>query len=302
MQQNERYLSQDQVVQFLERGYVVLNDCFSRGMAEEWIAHAFERLGYDPHDRRSWKQSRVHMPNSHYVRFKEFAPRAWGGACELLGGESRVRPTCSVGDGFIVNFRDGAKRPWKAPSAEAPGWHKDGDFFRHFLDSPEQGLLTLLLWSDIEPRGGGTFVACDSVPVVARFLASHPEGVRPSQFDFRHLIGQCREFIEITGRVGDVVLLHPYVLHAVSQNHLGVPRFITNPPIALKEPMNFNRDNPDEFSPVERAVLDGLGVERLNFRPTAPRESVVPERVLRQEKMRLEEQTRLAAAGNAAGG
>ena len=83
----------------------------------------------------------------------------------------------------------------------------------------------------------------------------------------------------MTGRLGDVVLLHPYVLHAVSQNHLGVARFITNPPIALKEPMNFNRDNPNEFSPVERAVLKGLGVERLDFTPTAPRENVVPERV-----------------------
>ena len=56
------------------------------------------------------------------------------------------------------------------------GWHKDGDFFRHFLDSPEQGLLTFVLWSDIEPRGGGTFVAADSVPVVARTLAAAPGG------------------------------------------------------------------------------------------------------------------------------
>jgi hypothetical protein len=30
---------------------------------------------------------------------------------------------------------------------------------------------------------------------------------------------------------------------------------------------------------VERAVLRGLGVERLDFRPTGPREQVVPERV-----------------------
>jgi hypothetical protein len=45
----------------------------------------------------------------------------------------------------------------------SPDWHKDGDFFRHFLDSPEQGLLTIVLWSDIEERGGGTFIAPDSV-------------------------------------------------------------------------------------------------------------------------------------------
>jgi hypothetical protein len=30
------------------------------------------------------------MPNLEYVEAKEFAPKAWGAACELLGGEERV--------------------------------------------------------------------------------------------------------------------------------------------------------------------------------------------------------------------
>ena len=30
--------------------------------------------------------------------------------------------------------------------------------FRHFLDSAEQGLLVLLIYSDIEPQSGGTYV------------------------------------------------------------------------------------------------------------------------------------------------
>jgi hypothetical protein len=102
--------------------------------------------------------------------------------------------------------------------------------------------------------------------------------------------------VETTGRLGDVVLMHPYMLHAVSQNHRGTARFITNPPIALREPMDFDRDDPAERSPVERAVLRALGVERLAFRPTAPREDVVPERVRRQARMREQEQARLAAA------
>src|SRR6266496_13209 len=49
--------------------------------------------------------------------------------------------------------------------------------------------------------------------------------------------------------VGDVYLLHPFVLHARSQNMLRVPRFITNPPLTLAEPMRFDRSNPDELSP-----------------------------------------------------
>jgi hypothetical protein len=92
--------------------------------------------------------------------------------------------------------------------------------------------------------------------------------------------------------------MHPYMLHAVSQNHRGTARFITNPPIALKAPMRFDRDDPAEQSPVERAVLRALGVARLDYRPTAARESVVPERVLRQQRMEREEQARLARAAS----
>lgn len=297
-----QFLTDEQIESFLTRGYVLIPECFSRADAQEWLDEAWVRMGYDAHNPATWEQKRIHMPSLESKDVREFAPKAWRAVCELLGGEERIKLPYEWGNSFIANLGIGADRPWEPPSPQVSGWHKDGDFFRHFLDSPEQGLLTFVIWSDIEPRGGGTFVACDSVPVVARFLAQHPEGVLPNDFNFQNLISQCENFIEMTGKLGDVVLLHPYVLHAVSQNHLGVARFITNPPIALKEPMNFNRENPAEFSLVERAVLDGLGVEGLDFQPTAPRERVVPERVRRQEKMRQEEQARLANAGNVAQG
>ena len=64
--------------------------------------------------------------------------------------------------------------------------------------------------------------------------SSSREGVLPDDFPYDELIAQCSTFVETTGRLGDVVLMHPYMLHAVSQNHRGTARFITNPPIALK--------------------------------------------------------------------
>jgi hypothetical protein len=224
-----------------------------------------------------------------------FAPAAWRAAMELVGGVERVVLPWQWSDAFIANLGVGGDRPWQPPSPAAGGWHKDGDFFRHFLDSPEQALLSLVLWTDMLPRGGGTFVAADSVPVVARYLADHPEGVLPGDFDYAELIGQCRDFVEMTGKAGDVVLLHPYTLHATSQNVLGVARIITNPPLALREPMNFNRPDPDGFSLVEQAVLRALRVDRLDFAPTAPRERVVPERVRKQQARAVAEDARLAA-------
>ena len=285
-------LTIEQLDQFYNRGHIVLRDCFSRDAAQEMTDKAFVRLGYDKENPATWSEKRVHMPVQESFSVREFAPRAYGALCELVGGKERIEePRWS--DGFIGNFGIGADRPWDAPSPNVIGWHKDGDFFRHFLDSPEQGLLVIVVWSDIEPRGGGTFIACDSVPVLARFLAEHPEGILPGGFDFQERIKECRDFEEITGRVGDVVLLHPFVLHTVSQNHNGTARLITNPPVHLKAPMNFARKDKN-YSPVERSILRALNVDSLDFTPQNPRERIVPERVRRQAKMKEEELARLA--------
>ena len=290
-------LSNDQIEQFLTRGHLVVHDCFSRETAKHLTDRAFVRLGYDPADPSTWAQEQIHMPRLEQWEAKEFAPKAWAAMVELMGGEDRVEQPCMWGDSFILNLRRGADRPWEAPGPTSSNWHKDGDFFVHFLDSPEQGLLTIVIWSDIRPRGGGTYVAADSVPAVARFLLDHPEGVRPGEFKYKEMLAQCSDFIEITGQVGDVALVHPFVLHGSSQNVSGIPRFITNPAVHLKEPMQFNRPNPADFSLVERAVLRGLGVERLDYRPVGKRERIVPERVKRQQKMLEEEKARLAAVG-----
>ena len=217
-------LTDDQVDSFVAHGHLTLPGCFTRDDAQPLLDEAWIRLGYDPRDPGTWEQQRVHMPSLRHLEVRDFAPKVWGAACELLGGAERIEQPYTWGNGFIVNLGLGADRDWEPPSASSPGWHKDGDFFRHFLDSPEQGLLTIVLWSDIEPRGGGTFVAADSVGPVARLLAEHPEGILPDDFDYDALVAQCTSFVEITGRLGDVVLMHPYVLHAVSQNHRGTAR------------------------------------------------------------------------------
>lgn len=288
-------LDADQREQFLAQGFVRVDNCFSPEAASEYTSSVWTRLGYNPDDQATWAESSIHMPTHRTFDVKTFAPKAWQAACELVGGEDRVKQPYSWGDGFIVNLYEGADRPWEEASAKAPGFHKDGDFFRHFLDSPEQGLLTLVLWSDVKHQGGATFVATDSVGWVARFLAKHPEGVLPSAFSEAKLIEQCSEFAEATGSVGTVYLLHPYILHAKAQNVTRTPRYITNPPIQLREPMRFDRENFSDHSLVEQAVLRALGTERYEFEPSRPREAIVPRRVKEQMARKEEESRRLTA-------
>ena len=150
-------------------------------------------------------------------------------------------------------------------------------------------------------RGGGTFIAADSVPVVARYLAEHPEGVLPDDFDFEALTRQCHDFIELTGDAGDVVLMHPYMLHATSQNVIQHGRLITNPPITLREPMRFDRDDPASSPRSSGPSCTGWALTGSTSSATGERELVVPERVLEQQRREAAETERLAASRIAAG-
>ena len=279
-------LTPEQANHFLDHGYVTIKDCVPREVADRWTSRAFERLGYDPDNPATWERELVHMDHETCVPVSELSPKGWGAICDVVGGKERIEPevleiesrhfttinSFEWSDSFIVNFNRGADEPWRPPSPQVKGWHKDGSYFRHFLNSPEQALLNAVYWTDVEHQGGGTFIAPDSIPIVARVLAEHPEGLK--RYPFGELIDQCEEFIEVTAEVGDLVIMHPFMLHASSQNHSGKARFMTNPPVMLREPMNLNRDNPDDFSLLERATLRALGVDRYDFQPTGEREKV----------------------------
>jgi ectoine hydroxylase-related dioxygenase (phytanoyl-CoA dioxygenase family) len=185
----------------------------------------------------------------------------------------------------------GADKPWDVPTS---GWHWDGQHFRHFVDSPEQGLLVLCIFSEVGPQGGGTVVAEGSHTVVARYLAEHPEGVELSEGIaavnarhpwFRKLTGadpiqgrsRIAEFMEtayvdedgvtlrvteVTASPGDVVLCHPFIYHASAQNLSGVPRFMCNRTAALKSRMQIGEERPQEpLSVVERTIREAVGTK-----------------------------------------
>ena len=89
------------------------------------------------------------------------------------------------------------------------------------------------------------------------------------------LIEQCSDFVELTGEAGDMVLLHPYMMHRVSANPTRRPRFIANAALVLTEPMHFDRPQ-GGYSLVELAVLRALGRNQLDYKTTRRRLAVKP--------------------------
>jgi len=295
------------VAHFMQHGYCVIPSAFTPEQAREVAGDVFERLGYDPNDKKTWVhddanmpgQEKINMPIHRRFHANKFAPKAWGAITELVGGEDRIDPVSKLwGDGIIANFGNEYWENRAYNPQDLDNWHADGDFFVHFLDSREQGLLIIPLFSDIRKGGGGTYICPEAIPHVARKLRDHPEGIDPASplwKQNRQIVYECTDFREMTGKTGDVILLHPLMLHSASHNTLREIRLITNPPVALNEPFQFNRPNPDDYSLVEKFTLKSLGVEKLDYKITSERRLVVPDRIRRQARMKEQELKRLNA-------
>ena len=162
---------------------------------------------------------------------RESDPRTWPAAYdveELLGHpdvlacftdrlaaaiEQLVGPGAGLANAIGVlagQLRVSRRSPYDVP---ALGWHVDGDWFRHTLDCPNQGLLVIGLFTDIQPRWGGTVLALESRRRTARVLAKHPEGLDHRRLFDEALADQLGNFRGIEGRAGDVVLAHPFMFH-----------------------------------------------------------------------------------------
>jgi hypothetical protein len=165
-------LTEAQKAQFLEHGFIKVEKCFTKAQAAEFTSMMWTRLGFDPNDKSTWTTERSHMSSHNSVSIAEFAPKAWSAMSQLLGGEDRIsKHVRGWNDGFIVNLGKEEFNPEdELKFRELWGWHNDGDFFVHFLDSPEQALLVIPLWSDIVPRGGGTVICTDGIKHIAKLL------------------------------------------------------------------------------------------------------------------------------------
>lgn len=306
-------IAQEDIDHFMKHGWIKLSDCFTREQAENLTSNVWTRLGMDESDKSTWHTERINMPSHSNYSASEFAPKAWAAICDLVGGEERVADDSRFwNDGLIVNLGTPEGEGKDISGRDLPGWHVDGDFFVHYLDSPEQGLLIIPLFTDILPDGGGTCVCPSAIAPIAKHLHEHPEGVSPRMDPcasnqkmapkqglewFCDLAKSMPKdaFVEMNGKLGDVYLLHPLMLHSASNNKLRRLRIITNPPVSLKDPFIFDRKDQREYSVVERKTLAALGKDRLpGWKITGRRDRVVPERLRKQQEMREQELRRLA--------
>lgn len=256
MKPDLKVFSESEIEQFMADGYVMLRGAFSRDAAKNVRDELWKIVGLDPDDSSTWTKNQVHLQKVLKGPLVEpvFTQRIFDAFDDLMGiGRWECEPSLGW---WPISFPGFEKPPWQAPQT---GWHVDGQQFHHHLNSRDQGLLSIFLFSDIEPGDGGTALSLGSHQITARILQdAEPEGMDVYQL-LKSVNQHPRErVIETTGEAGDVALMHPFMSHTRSANTGNRVRFICNPCFALKEEMNLQRDNRDDYSPVELAIVDAI--------------------------------------------
>ncbi|KAF0716777.1 hypothetical protein AaE_011004 [Aphanomyces astaci] len=284
-------LSEEEVAHFIEHGYVLLRNAFpvdTAAACRDFLWNRIEQDGVKQHDCATW-------PEKHWISesYDDKTGSPWTEALtprlkramDQVCGEDRWIPSDLTCGWWVLTFPGHAMLPW----GPAGHWHVDGARYIHHIDSKESGLLPIFLFSDIAPGDGGTALAPGSHKHVAHILAAaKPHGLKGGQVSAaaKGWVNQHKKsWVEVQGRAGDVMLTHPFLIHARSKNCGATVRFMCNPNVGLKEPMQLSHAGQDgedkdgensstrKHSPVEAAIVQALSepstVSRNNKRKRA---------------------------------
>lgn len=253
------------IQQFVEQGFVRLDGAFPRDLAARARDILWKSTGCDPKDRSTWTKPVVWLGEHHEEPFQLAVntPRPHAAFDDLVG-RGRWLPRTGLGT-FPVRF----------PSSEDAGdtgWHVDASFpgedsdpanflsWRVNVNSHGRLLLMLFLFSDVGESDAPTRIRVGSHLNIARLLEPSGEaGMRVTGMDYAGT-SSCRE-IPAVGGAGTVYLCHPFLVHAAQINRGDQPRFMAQPPLLPAEPIRLSRPKHEDYSPVELAILRGLGRE-----------------------------------------
>ncbi|MCT9117869.1 phytanoyl-CoA dioxygenase family protein [Cupriavidus gilardii] len=255
-------LSQVQIRNFVDQGFIRIDGAFPRAVAEEARAILWRDTGCDSADPSSWTKPVIRLGMYSQPPFIEAANTpVLRQAFDQLVGAGRWLPCKAMGT-FPVRF----------PSPEDPGdagWHVDVSFgwdnpdfmeWRANVNSKGRALLMLFLFSDVSEHDAPTRIRIGSHLDVARMLA--PAG--DAGLTLREIVAglqqtERRPEALATGEAGTVYLCHPFLVHSAQPHRGTTPRFMAQPPLLPREPLQLERED-GAYSPVEAAIRLGLGL------------------------------------------
>jgi hypothetical protein len=253
-------LTSRQVQNFIDDGFVKIENAFSNHLAKQCRDELWADIGLSPDRPEFWIRPVVRVGFKASPPFIEAANAApLRKAYDQLVGEGRWLAPTGLGT-FPIRF----------PSAESPGddgWHVDVSFgtanpdfmeWRANVKSSGRALLMIFLLSDVGADEAPTRIRKGSHATIARELLPYGEAgatLRQLAAEDWASTNDCE--IELaTGTAGSVYLCHPFLVHA-AQPHRGTrPRFMAQPPLLPKG--EFDPALPP--SPVQIAIRRACGL------------------------------------------
>jgi hypothetical protein len=264
-QDARRGLSNTQIEQFIDDGFIKIEGAFPRKLAEEGRAILWRDLPCDPDDPSTWTQPVVRLGYYDDEPFRSAVNTpTLHSAFDQLVGRGRWRPRSNLGT-FPVRF----------PSPDDPGdagWHIDVSFpgptgswnetrdfsdWRANVSSRGRALLMLFLFSDVGENDAPTRIKFGSHRDVARHLEPAGEaGLSNAMLGVFSAALQRPEALA-TGEAGDVYLCHPFLVHAAQMHRGAAPRFMAQPPLHPSEPFQLERAD-GGYCAIEIAIRKAL--------------------------------------------
>jgi hypothetical protein len=252
-----------QIRQFINDGYIKLENAFPSELAEEARAILWKDTGCTPDDPATWTKPVIRLGYYTQEPFRKAANTPLlKAAFDQLVGEGRWVPCYSVGS-FPVRF----------PSANDPGdtgWHVDASFpgedagnyfdYRINVKSKGRALLMLFLFSDVGENDAPTRIRAGSHLDIARVLEPAGEnGMAFMEVAQKVEVSAGRQEVVATGKAGTVYLCHPFLVHAAQVHRGEVPKFMAQPALISRGECEIVRGDND-YSAVELGIRKGLGM------------------------------------------
>jgi hypothetical protein len=253
-------LTQFQLEQFIDLGYIKIENAFSKELAKQCRDILWKATGADPDDSATWTKPVIRIGEISLPPFQQAAnTRPLHNAFNDLAGDNWL-PRMSIGS-FPIRF------PTKEPANDT-GWHVDASFpgrnpdnyleWRINIHSRGRALLMLFLFSDVEEADAPTIIKKGSHLDVARILAPEAEsGLSFTELAQKLTTSTTENIALATGEAGTVYLCHPFLAHR-AQDHQGKnPKFMAQPPLLTRR--DFDPFKPyGDLCPIERAILKGI--------------------------------------------
>jgi hypothetical protein len=254
-------LSNNAIAQFINEGYVKLENVFSESVAEEARNILWKDTGCDADDASTWTKPVIRLGDYAQEPFRKAVNNEMlHSAFDVLVGKGRWLPRNSLGT-FPVRF----------PSDEEPndtGWHVEASFpgddledyfsWRINVHSKGRALLMLFLFSVVTKDDAPTRIKPGSHIEVAKLLKPYGnKGLSFLQLVEKLNATSSDKDVFATGKPGTIYLCHPFLVHAAQAHHGKIPRFMAQPPLLPKEDLQIERAD-GNYSPVEMAIRKGL--------------------------------------------